>query len=93
MTNSFERMLRIAEVYYNYGDMESLGKLSCYFGPFMKKYSHFVPDKNSKTPDFFKKNLDYDKEELSPYFGNVKDFLKKFPGGIMEWLEWRRDNK
>lgn len=90
MDNSFERLLRLAELYYENGEMEELNKLSCYFGTFMKKNAHFIPDKDSKTPEFFKKNLDYDKKEDSPYFGNVKEFLKKYPGGIMDWLKSRK---
>lgn len=93
MRNSFERMLRLAEIYYDSGDIESLNKFCVYFGPFMKKCAHYIPDEKSETPDFFKKNLDYAPYENSPYFGNVKDFLKKFPGGIGDWLEWRKKDK
>lgn len=90
---SFERILKMAEIFYDNGDFESLQTLCLFIGPYMKKYAHYVPDEKSKTPKFFKKNLDYDGYENSPYFGDIKEFLKKFPGGISDWLKWRKKRK
>ena len=44
-----------------------------------------------RSKQFFRKNLDYG--ERSPYYGNVDEFLKDFPGGIEEWLKWRDENE
>ena len=86
MSNSFGRILKMAEIFYLNGDMQSLKKVCNYFGPFMKKYAHVKDD----VPEFFKSNFDYSTEEESPYMGSVKEFLKKFPGGIMDYLEFRK---
>lgn len=93
MRNSFERILDLAEAFNDFGDTESLKKLCRYFGPFMKKHAHFIPDERSETPDFFKKNMDYADYEGSPYRGDIGSFLKKFPGGIADYLKWRKENK
>ena len=80
---SFNRTLKLAETYYRHGDFVSLRQLCSYFGSILKK--------EAKVPEFFRKNLDYDPKEESPYFGDVGEFLDKYPGGIMEWLESRKE--
>jgi|10_taG_2_1085330.scaffolds.fasta_scaffold00311_8 hypothetical protein len=57
------------------------------------KTSHFVPDENSDTPNLWKKNLDYANYEDSPWRGNMADFMKKFPGGLRDWIEHRAKEK
>lgn len=82
---SLNRFLKLAEIYYEHNEFDSLRKLCSYFGSVLRK--------EAKVPDFFKKNMDYDSKEDSPYFGSVSEFLKKYPGGIMEWLEKKNQKK
>jgi hypothetical protein len=39
----------------------------------------------------WRKNLDYGED--SPYFGSVKDFLKKYKGGLAEYIRKRRKSR
>lgn len=78
---NINRILRIAE---NSGE-----EVVKYLDNYLK--AHFVPNENSNTPDFFKKNLDYHEYEDSPYFGSASEFLQKYPGGIRDWLKERRE--
>lgn len=93
MVNVLHRVLKLAELLYEASDMVSLKKVCAYFGPFIKKYAHMVPDNSGDAPILWKKNLDYAEYENSPYFGSVKEFLERFPGGIGDWLIWREKNK
>jgi hypothetical protein len=34
--------------------------------------------------------MDYSEHENSPHHGKVSDFMKKFPGGIKDWIEWKK---
>jgi hypothetical protein len=83
-------MLKMAEIISKLGNIEELNRFSVQFNAYIKRHAHFKPDNNGKTPNPWKKNMDYGAEyENSPYFGNINEFLKRFPGGIKEWLEWR----
>ena len=53
------------------------------------KKSHYVPDENSNTPEFFKENFDYSPEEGSPYRGSIGDFMGKNPGGLINFIKNR----
>lgn len=35
-------------------------------------------------------NRDYSSEELSPYYGNVSEFMEEFPNGISDWRKEHR---
>jgi hypothetical protein len=87
------RLLRLAEILYESKDIANLNLVCACFGSHIRKLSHFIPDKNTKGPEFWKKNLDYDAEEDSPYFGSVQEFLEKYPGGIGDWLVSRKGKK
>jgi len=90
-----ERILKLAETI----SLDEFNKLSSYFDGMIKKISKYVPENDGSTPNPWKSNMDYGLEggakerEQSPYYGNVADFLKKFPGGIKEWREWRDKSK
>jgi hypothetical protein len=87
MSNILNRILKLAEISEN---DEVINLIDNFFA----KYGHFIPNNNNNIPEFWKRNLDYDPREESPYYGNVNDFLKKFPGGIKQWLKCRkRKNK
>ena len=75
--DSFNRLLKLAKIYYKYKNHNELKKISCYFGKFIIKNSNYI----------LKKNLDYNLEDKSPYFGSVREFLKKYPGGIIDFLK------
>lgn len=85
----FIKILKLAEFLYD-NDNKTFNKMSLFLDSCIKKMAHYIPDNNGETPIMWKKNLDYGEYENSPYFGNVGDFLKKFPGGIKDWLEWRK---
>ena len=87
------RFLKLAYVLDQDKDKSNLDSLCTQFDAFVKKYGYFVPDnKNTKPPNPWRKNLDYAGWEESPYFGSISEFMEKFPGGIKDWLKWRKDN-
>lgn len=86
------RFLKLADTMDKENDENGLKILNTHFGAFIKKHSHYVPD-NSNTPNPWRRNMDYSKWDNSPYFGSVSEFMKKFPGGIKDWIEWRRKNR
>ena len=57
---------------------------------FLRKHAHMEPKNDGSTPNPWRRNMDYSGWEQSPYYGSVSDFMKKFPGGIREWLDWRK---
>jgi len=87
------RFLKLAEQLDKVNDIEGLNRLCVYYNSFIIKHSHYVPDNDGKTPNPWRKNMDYAEWENSPYFGSVSEFMKKFPGGIKDWIEWRRKIK
>ena len=84
------RLLKTAEVIINSGNKNEIATFCNQFDMFLLKNSHFEPKNDGTTPEFWKKNLDYAPYENSPYYGSASEFLKKFPRGISDWLEWRR---
>jgi len=94
MSNSLQRMLKIAETISESGNIEELNRFSVQVDAYIRRHAHFKPDNDGKTPNPWKKNMDYGAGyESSPYFGSISEFMKKFPGGIKEWLEWRNKTK
>jgi hypothetical protein len=59
----------------------------------IERRSYFEPSDKTKAPHVWRRNMDYSPEEESPYFGNVDDFKKRFPGGITQWRKWRERTK
>ena len=85
-------MLKIADEMIDNNDVRGLRDLCGSYEDHMIKMfkkSHFVPDENSDTPNLWKKNLDYADAENSPWRGSVSDFMKKFPGGLRDWVAHR----
>jgi len=87
---SLLRILKVAELLENTDDLKTF---LVYANGYIKKHSHLVPVNDGTTPNLWRKNMDYSEYDCSPYYGNVNEFMKKFPGGIKEWLEWRRKDK
>jgi len=93
MKNSLTRILKLADVMIQSQDIESLERLCTQFQAFVARrvmVAHMVPENDGTAPNPWKTNMDYAGYENSPYFGNVSHFLEKFPGGIKDWVEWRR---
>lgn len=94
---SIFRFLKLADAFIENNEDDNLEKLCSQFEAFLDKHliktAHMAPDNDGKTPNPWRTNMDYDSWEGSPYFGRVADFLKKFPGGIREWAEWRKNTQ
>jgi len=96
MENSLTRMLKLADVMLRQQDTKSLERLCTHFQAFVSrriKIAHLEPVNDGTTPNPWKTNMDYAGYENSPYYGSVSEFMKKFPGGIGEWVEWRRNTQ
>jgi hypothetical protein len=88
MKNSFIRIQKIAELLFINNDV-FFTPFCRYADKFIQKLAKFVPDNDGKTPNPWKRNMDYDVGENSPYFGNVREFQEKFPS-IKDWVKWRQ---
>lgn len=56
--------------------------------------AHYGPKEDDNLPNPWRKNMDYGASyDQSPYYGSIKEFMKKFPGGIKQWREWREKTK
>lgn len=88
---SLARILKFAEIIAESGDIQAFNSLCVQFSSYIRKYAHYEPKNDGTTPNVWKKNLDYGEE--SPYYGSVSEFMKKFPGGIKDWVQWRKKNK
>lgn len=84
------RFLKLADVLRIQNDEEGLKRLYAQYAGFIKKNAHYEPINDGITPNPWRRNMDYSDWENSPYFGSVSEFMKKFPGGIKDWVEWRR---
>lgn len=87
------RFLKLAEQLNENNDSYGLQTLCTQFDAFVKKHhkkAHYMPHNDGKTPNPWRRNMDYAGWENSPYFGSVSEFMEKFPGGIRDWVEWRR---
>ena len=87
---SLHRILKMAELLEGTQEFDNF---VVYVESYINKYSHLVPSNDGTTPNPWRRNMDYSEYDCSPYYGNVNEFLKKFPGGIKQWLEWRRKNQ
>lgn len=85
----FNRILKLAEIIAESGDIIAFNRLCVHFDSYIKKYSHFEPN-DDDIPSVWRKNLDYGE---SPYFGSISEFMEKFPGGLKDWIIWRDKNK
>jgi len=93
MSNSFARMLKIAEMLYDVGDSEGFERLCVQLNAYFKKCAHFEPLNDGITPNPWRHNMDYAEWENSPYYGSMTEFMEKFPGGIPDWIKWRRETQ
>jgi len=95
MSNSLYRLLKLAEAVYDSEDETSIKRLEAQFECFARKHciAHYRPHNDGKTPNPWRRQMDYASYENSPYYGKVGDFLARFPGGIKEWREWREETK
>lgn len=85
-------MLKLADEMIDNNDVNGLRELCASYEDHVIKIfkkSHFIPDENSDTPNLWRKNLDYSDAENSPWRGSMADFMKKFPGGIRDWIARR----
>lgn len=78
---------------YDSGDSESFERLCIQMNGYLKKYGHFEPLNDGITPNPWKHNMDYAGWENSPYYGSLTEFMEKFPGGIPDWIKWRRETQ
>lgn len=93
MSRSLVRMCKLAELYFEQKDEKAFRQVCTHFEAYMRKHAHYEAKNDGTTPNPWRKNMDYAGYENSPYFGSVADFLKKFPGGIREWVVWRRKTR
>lgn len=96
MSNSFDRLLKMADLMIEKNDEEGLKHIEAWISSYIKKHAYYNQDPmdyNEDVPLFFKPTLDYDPAENSPYYGSATEFMKKFPGGIRDWMEWRKKTK
>lgn len=72
--NTLLRILKMASIMDDNG--EDISKIEAYCNSLIKKHAKPIC-----------KNLDYGE---SPFFGSSAEFINKYPGGIKDWLEWRK---
>jgi mannose-6-phosphate isomerase-like protein (cupin superfamily) len=89
--SSFKRLLKLAEKLHEANDTKGLQKLELQFQNYIK--AHYVADNDGTTPIVWRHNMDYASWENSPFRGSMSEFLKEFPGGIKDWLDWRKNTK
>ena len=85
------RMIRMAERLDDFGDREGAERLCRQMDLLIRRRAHFVPSDKTKAPPMWRKNLDYGEE--SPYYGSVKEFMKKYPGGLGDYIKKRRKSR
>jgi len=90
MANTLQRMLKLAELL---NEDKVCDGVCIHINSFIKKMAHYEAINDGTTPNPWRKNMDYSSDENSPYFGSIKEFMKKFPGGIKDWLKWRRETQ
>lgn len=83
-----KRLVKLAELLAAEGDKNILSLLDSKIAAQVRK-AHMVPE-NDETPNPWRRNMDYAAWENSPYYGSVSEFMKKFPGGIKDWVAWRK---
>lgn len=94
------RFLKMAANLDENNDTLGLQRLSAQFDAFINKHynqviveAHYAPQNDGSTPNPWRRNMDYAGWDNSPYFGSVSEFMEKFPGGIRDWIEWRRETQ
>jgi hypothetical protein len=87
------RFLKLADTLDKNKDAAGLQSLCVQFDAFLQKHGHYVPENDGSTPNPWRRNMDYAGWENSPYFGSIAEFMEKFPGGIRDWIEWRRETQ
>lgn len=87
------RFLKLADVLSKNNDQLGLKRLNTQFDAFIKKHGHYEPKNDGTTPNPWRRNMDYSGWENSPYFGSMSEFMEKFPGGIRDWVKWRRQTE
>jgi mannose-6-phosphate isomerase-like protein (cupin superfamily)/2'-5' RNA ligase len=85
------RMIRMAESLDDGGDHESAERLCRQLDLLISRRAHFVPSDKTEAPPMWRENLDYGED--SPYFGSVKEFMKRHPGGLGEYIRKRRKSR
>lgn len=94
---SLGRILKAACVLDDAGDEAGLARLAkqldLYLSRAIERTAHYEPSKGDETPAFWRRNMDYAPYEGSPWRGSLSEFKKRFPGGLKDFLEWRRKTK
>jgi len=94
---ALERILKAACVLDDSGDEAGLARLAkqldLYLSRAIERTAHYEPSKGDETPAFWRRNMDYAPYEGSPWRGSLSEFKKRFPGGLKDFLEWRRKTK
>lgn len=92
---SLYRLLKMAEAVCDSGDETAIKQMEAQFNGYVKKYcvAHYRPHNDGRTPNPWRRNMDYAPWENSPYYGSIAEFLEKFPGGIADWRKWREKTK
>lgn len=89
---SLNRILRLAIVLDDAGDAEGVEALSKQLDLYAErsmKRAHMAPSKETRTPAFWKPNMDYAGYEGSPWRGSMSEFKKRFKS-LGDFLKWRR---
>lgn len=86
MSDSLKRLMKFAELIKDESFDNQLNL-------FMKKHGHMEAINDGTTPNPWRTNTDYDSWENSPYYGSIKNFMEKFPGGIPEWRKYREETE
>jgi hypothetical protein len=89
--DTLDRLLRLAAAMGDTGaDTTAIDRqVGLYLDREIGRRAHMVPSGGTDTPPMWRRNMDYAPEENSPHFGSASEFLRRFPGGIAEWREWR----
>lgn len=94
-TASLNRILRLAIALDDAGDAEGVEVLSKQLDLYAErsmKRAHMTPSKETKTPPFWKPNMDYAGYEGSPWRGSMSEFKKRFKS-LGDFLKWRRKTR
>ena len=93
--SALNRILRMAIAMDKAGDADGVKSLSRQLDLYAErsmKRAHMVPSKETKTPEFWKPNMDYAGFEGSPWRGSMSEFQKRFKS-LGEFLKWRKKTR
>jgi len=93
VASSFHRILRASCALHDAEDSDGVDRLSRQLNLYIERRAHFVPSEKTKTPPMWRSNMDYAGFENSPWRGSMSEFKKKFPGGLKDFLKWRRKSQ